>query len=358
MRISAIIACLLLLSLSSAVAQTTGSPGHTFLTESISPVLGGPSTGRELRVQGLPASSPVRIVLFDPAGNQSTTVITADSSGTITTPLSWVGGFSAPGLYRVVVAAAPGPSVSAVFVVGDGTPRLYAEPTLFSPHSALQFIGTGFPADQPVSLTVSLSNGRGDRTVQGRSDASGNLLVYVWPEQLNEPFLETGLYAVAAPSLALSAGFTVAEKPLGATLSVDGPVLPGVPVPVHLGNYLPDHYVWAVYSASDGGEGGELLLGPTDSTGSLDTSVVLPPLSATQYHLATPYDWGETTFAAVPPTATPTATATPTPTATATATPKPTPSRRRVKAKPCARLHGRKLKACRKRHHLSRGKAP
>ena len=187
------------------------------------------------------------------------------------------------------------------------------------------------------------ANDRGDRAFSVSTDAGGFLQAYIWPEELGESFFEAGVYRAALPALSLSTIFQVREKPIGAVMSVNGPASSGVATPIHFRRYSPGRYLWTVYADAAGRVRGEMLFGLTDRTGSLDGNAVFTGLEGGQYRLATPYDWGETTFTALPPTATPTPTDTPTATPTPTSTSTPTPTAVPPKYKKvCKRVHGKR----------------
>lgn len=341
-RLALLLVCLLLVPLSAVFADSPGdSPAVIGLA--VTPLVAPGTAQRDLLGHGLPASTPFPVLVFAPDGSQSAMAGHTDASGNLEVPLTPPGGFSHEGIYRAVVDLGNGSAQSALFVVGDGKPQITVEPATFSPYSALQIIGAGLPPNQAFDLVLTPANDRGDRTFPVATDSNGFLQEYIWPEQLGESFFEAGVYRAAAPSLGLSATFPVGEKPIGAVVTIDGPVLSGTPAPVHFRRYGPGRDLWAVYADTSGHVLGEMLFGVTSASGSLDASASFMGLGGGQYRFATPYDWGETTFTAIPPTPTPTETptATPMPTATSTPTSTPTPVPPKFK-KVCKRKHGKK----------------
>jgi len=263
----------------------------------------------------------VQTVLFDPDGSQTVGLSATDANGSLTQTLKPPGGQWKPGQYRWVFALADGKSFSATFVASDGSPHLYAEPSLPSPTSAFNFIGTGLPINSSVELQLLLTGGQGRRTLQANTDGDGTFSLFVWPQEFGLGFFAAGAYKIEAPALQLATDFLVREHPASSTVSMDTPVLPRSIVALHFAYYAPQRYIWGIYADLTGRPVGEFLVGPTTPTGGLDSAVVLPDLAPGQYLLATPYDWGETDFTVDAPP--PTATSTPSPSPTVTATDPP-----------------------------------
>jgi hypothetical protein len=179
-------------------------------------------------------------------------------------------------------------------------------------------------------------------------------------------FFSAGRYELSAPDLGLDTAFYIREHPSTSFIKVDQPIISAGSASLHLAAFSSGRYVWAVYATDSGQTAGEFLLGPINDRGEAVATVQLPALTAGRYLLATPYDWGETTFSilAPTPTATPTATLTPTSTLTSTPTrtPRPTPTRtarptptHTTKPKPVATVHH---KTCRRtKQHPKRCKA-
>jgi hypothetical protein len=125
------------------------------------------------------------------------------------------------------------------------------------------------------------------------------------------------------------------EHPASSSISVDGPVLGGAGATIHFRYYRPGRYVWGVFADMEGQPVGEFLIGETSAAGSADVSLSVPVLPAGENLIATPYDWGETSFEVVAPTPTdtpasaPTATRTPHPEAASKSTSKKHHHRRR-----------------------------
>lgn len=359
MRVLALILILASFSVVGAFAQ----PAPAVPAVAVTPATASLTTARQVQISGLgPGESDV-IVLFDPSGQETVAHAQADSSGTIGLTLQPPDGSWQVGMYRVAVGRPDGSSVSQTFVAADGTPHLFAEPNLPSPTSALNFVGTGLPPNQQLDLHLHLTGGQvAVESVPVTADAAGAFSRFVWPQQFGIPFFAAGDYLITAPAANLSTPFTVREHPVSADPSVSGPVLSGTDLPVHFQNYPPNTYVWGLYADMQGNDVGEFLIGPIAASGQADARVPLPVLAPGQYLLATPYDWGETTFTVLQPTPTPTATATftPLPTFTPTATPhraRPTvtvsPSsrtiqRRRAAKQRKARQAARKAAFCRK----------
>jgi hypothetical protein len=342
-RFLVLAALLALIPLSGVMADPQGGGSGGGITIAISPLSGPGSEPRELVAHGLPPLAPMPVIVFGPDGSQTVTAAHTDDKGNLDVAIAPPSGFGHDGVYRVVLDLGGGSSQSTLFAVGDGKPHLYAEPELFSPFSAFQILGSGLPPNQGFDLVLTPANGRAARTFPVSTDGFGFLQAYIWPDQLNEAFFEAGGYQVAVPALGLSAPFQVWERPIGAILSVDSTVISGDPEPLHFRRYESGRYVWAVYADSSGRVRGELVFGQTDIQGSLDASAVFPGLESGRYRLATPYDWGETAFSAIPATPTPTATATPTATPTDSPTPSVTPTPvPRTTRKVCKRVHGHK----------------
>lgn len=308
-------------------AQSAGSPARL----AVLPAVGDRSTVHQVNLQRVPANSAVTVVLFDPAGNQEVRQRLAGANGTLSLELTPAGGSWQAGIYRVVAAVAGQDSVSATFVAGDGQPHLVVGPDLPSPTSVFMLQGSGFPPDRTVDVVVALAGGLGERTVHATSDASGNFALYLWPEQLGFSFWSAGRYEVRAQvgsGATLSNVFYVREHPNGPAIDVPGTVVAGNPSRVEFRHYPSVRYLWSVYADMSGTVVGEFLVGPTDGIGQAIGSANFGGAASGTYLLATPYDWGESSFEAVAPTATPTPTPSPTatPTATSTLTMTPTPT--------------------------------
>jgi hypothetical protein len=290
-------------------------------TVTVSPSTGDFSAPHHVVLQNLPPNSTALAVLFDPGGGQTVMSPQVDAGGTAALDLEPPAGRWLPGVYRVVLATRGNGAVSGRFTAGDGQPHLLAEPFLPSPTSVFNFIGTGLPANASFDLVLLLTGGQqGAHVISAASDASGTFSAFVWPQEFGLPFFAAGAYRVSIPSLGLSTDFLVREHPVSSTVWVDGPARPGGNVPIHLRYYAPGRYLWGIYQRQQGQPIGQFLVGPTDARGAMDTGFTVPAqLPGGQYWLATPYDWGETSFTV------PDATPTPTPTATRTPTPTPTP---------------------------------
>ncbi len=326
------------------------------------PAVGGLTTVHQANLQGAPSNSPVTLVLFDPSGNQEVQQRLADATGTLSLELKPPSGSWQAGIYRLVAAVAGQDSVSATFVAGDGQPHLVVGPDLPSPTSVFMLQGSGFPPHAAVDLVVALASGLGERTVRATPDASGTFVVYVWPEQLGFSFWSAGRYEVRTKlgsGSTLSYAFYIREHPNGPAIDVPGTVVAGKPNQVEFRHYEPVRYLWSVYADATGTVVGEFLSGPTDGIGQSVGAGYFSGVAGGTYLLATPYDWGETSFEAIAPTATPTLTPSPsptftvTPTPTPTMTPTPTPTRtltpvRIVRHKKCTRKQ--------RQHHLKRCK--
>jgi len=302
-------------------AQSAGSPARL----AVLPAVGDLSTVHQVTLQHLAANSPVTVVLFDPAGNQEVQQRLADANGMLSLELQPASGSWQAGIYRVVAAVAGQDSVSATFVAGDGQPHLLVGPDLPSPTSVFMLQGSGFPPGRTVDVIVALAGGLGERTVHATPDASGTFALYLWPEQFGFTFWSAGRYEVRAQvgsGPTLSDVFYVREHPDGPAIDVPGTVVAGNPSEVEFRHYPSVRYLWSVYADMSGTILGEFLVGPTDGIGQVIGSASFGGAASGTYLLATPYDWGEASFEAVAPTATPTPT--PSPSATPTVTPTPT----------------------------------
>jgi len=305
-------------------AQSTASPAAL----AVLPPVGDLSAVHQVTLQGVPAKSPVTVVLFDPAGNQEVQQRLADANGTLSLDLKPASGLWQAGIYRVVAAVSGQDSVSATFVAGDGQPHLLVGPDLPSPTSVFMLQGSGFPANRTVDVVVALAGGLGERTMHTTPDAAGTFVLYLWPEQLGFSFWSAGRYEVRAQlgsGSTLSNVFYVREHPDGPAVDVPGTVVAGNPSRVEFRHYPAVRYLWAVYADMSGAVVGEFLVGPTDGIGQVIGSANFGGAASGMYLLATPYDWGETSFESVAPTATPTPTPSPSPTPTVTPTPTITP---------------------------------
>lgn len=340
-RAALLIACVVLIPLSGVLADSPGGPSAAPVVLTVTPATAPASATRDLVAHGVPPARSIPVIVFAPDGTQTELVGHSDEGGNLDVALSPADGFTQVGVYRAVLDLGNGPTQSVLFDIGDGTPLLTTEPIVFSPYSALQILGAGLPPNQSYDLVLTPANDRGDRTFRVSVDAGGFLQAYIWPQDLGESFYEAGLYRATLPALDLITDFQVREQPIGAVMSVDGPVLSGGDTPILFRRYESSRYLWTIYADSAREVRGEMLFGLTDAQGSLDAVATFTDLPGGLYRMATPYDWGETTFTAVPPTATPTdtPTATPTPTATATATSTPVPP---VYKKVCKRKHGKR----------------
>jgi len=345
-------------------AQSTASPAAL----AVLPAVGDLSTVHQVTLQRMPANSPVTVVLFDPAGNQEVQQRVADANGTLSLELKPASGSWEAGIYRVVAAVVGQDSVSATFVAGDGQPHLLVGPDLPSPTSVFMLQGSGFPPSQAVDVVVALTGGLGERTVHATPDAAGTFALYLWPEQLGFSFWSAGRYQVRVQlgsGSTLSNVFYVREHPDGPAIDVPGTVVAGNPSRVEFRHYPAVRYLWSVYADMSGAVVGEFLVGPTDGIGQVIGSANFGGAASGTYLLATPYDWGETSFQALAPTATPTPTPSPSPTPTVTPTvtmtPTPTitpiPTATPTATRTAVRVHTRK-KCTRKQrqHHLKRCK--
>lgn len=298
-------------------------------------------SSRTLIASQLQANASVTIVLFGPDGGQMVLQGKTEGAGrlqaVIQPPLSgWEFG-----VYRAAIALPDLHSISASFAVGDGNPHLYAGLDLPSPSSAFILTGTGFPASQTVNLVLTLASGYGSRIFQVQTQPDGSFTAFAWPEEYGYPFWTAGRYSISTGDGQVSAVFWVREHPNASYLSVSSPVAPDIPTEIAYQHYGAGRYLWTVYADMGGRVLGEYLTGPSNAQGSAEGAVRFPYLPSGEYLLGTPYDWGETTFALVAPTATATATATPTatPRPRATATPRP-------KHKSCKKLKGKRPVHC------------
>lgn len=355
MRAVLLVSCVIAVTLSQAFAQSSGPPAPPLFVATVSPAAGDRTLIRELRAQNLTPSAPFVITLLAPDGQESNIVAQADAAGNVDVTLTSPDGFKTDGVYRAVIGLPDGRAASVTFSVGGGKSVLSVQPDVVSPYSALQFLGSGLPADSALILTISLANGRGDRHFFVTTDAAGTATAVVWPQELGETLLEAGLYRASIPAAGVTATFSVSERPTESTVKVDSPVTPGALTPIHLRSYSAERRVWLVYANAQGAMRGEFLVGPTDRQGNVDTAVVFPALAGGQYLLASPYEWGETEFNVIPPTDTPTAiptpTATNTPTPDLTSTPTPTPRKVKKRCKVAKHHH----KRCRPKHHRVSG---
>jgi hypothetical protein len=319
----------LLLSAARTSAQTSAP---AIPSAAISPPSGDIFTTHELQLHGVALSSDVLIVVFDPAGGQTIMHAATDASGAAQVTLAATAAGWQLGLYRAVVALGGGNSISATFTTGDGGQHLMVGPDLPSPNSAFEVTGVGLPPSSEIHLVLTVAGGLGERDVSARTDTHGTLTSLLWPQALGFDFFSAGRYELAAPDLGLDTSFFIREHPSTSSITLDEPIKPGDSIPLRLKEYTAGRYVWAVYATNTGQPAGEFLFGPIDERGESTSMVQFPTLSAGRYLLATPYDWGETTFsiAAPAPTSTPTETVAPTltspapPPPTRTATPNPT----------------------------------
>lgn len=346
---------LVLLSVSIAQGQTTPPAAPTI---SISPAAGDIHTSHEVRIDNMPAGAPL-LLLYAPDGSQTQLQpYAADGSYQVTLDPPSDGW--APGLYRVVLGLAGGAAISRTFTAGT-EPSLYVGPPSPSPTSVFNVVGTNLPPNTSVDVHLYLTGGiQGERVISATTDGAGAFSIYVWPLALGFPFFPAGIYRAALPAYNLSTEFTAREHPSSATIVADGPTTSGQPLTVHFTLYRPNRYLWGVYAPGNGAASGEFLVGPTSVSLEADASLALGQLQAGTYYLATPYDWGEASFAVLaPPTDTPTDTPTATPTSTPTATPSPVPTpTARPKRSPTSRpklvckkrgKKGHKKRVCRRR---------
>jgi hypothetical protein len=355
-RVLGLVLTVLLISTVRTSAQTSAPADPSVM---ISPPSGDIFTSHQVQLHGVAPNSDMLIVLFDPAGGQTMMHAVTDASGAAQLTLVPTNGAWQLGLYRAVVALGGGSSISAIFSVGDGAQHLMIGPDLPSPNSALEVSGIGLPPDSEIRLVLTIAGGLGERDVSARTDTQGTLAILLWPQPLGFDFFSAGRYELAAPDLNLDTAFFIREHPSTSFITLDSPVKPGDATPLQLQAFTPGRFVWAAYVTDAGQPAGELLLGPVDERGEVTTLVRFPALTPGRYLLATPYDWGETTFSIAAPTPTPVPTATPTGTATPipTRTPRPTPTRtatRTAAPKPVATAH----KICKRiKSHKKRCKA-
>ena len=315
MRLAVLALLLAAASLTPVLAESALSP---VVALSVSPVVAGGTTPRVVRATGLQPSTLVLIVLLDPSGAEMVLQPSTDGNGALNVTLAPPASGWGHGWYRVVVSQGQGRAVSALFVVGDGGPGLAERPDLPSPWSAFNIVGSGLPANANVDLTLTLPAERGTYQFHGRTDDNGILSTYVWPEQVGVPFFEAGYYSVSIPTVGLTSSFVVREHPVGPGMSIPT-VISGKPVSIQFGGYQPNRYLWGIYASPDGAVLGEFLVGVTNSGGLLQATVNLGDLAPGDYLMATPDDWGESSFMVLAPASTP----------TATPTPRPTPATRR-----------------------------
>lgn len=348
-----LLAVLLLLGTGLTVAR--GQPAPTSPAISLSASMGGAQTVFTVRASGLPGSATIVMLLITPDGSQTSTSEMTRPDGSLVLSLTPPANGWSTGLYRVVLGVPNDLAEEADFSVSDGFPHLSEQTYLPSPTSALNIVGTGLPPGTSLTMVLWLTGGQdGARSIPVTTDATGSFTRYIWPQQLGLPFFAAGNYRVTIPSLSLISDFTAREHPVSASMSVSGPVLPDRPVPLTLQNYSPEKYLWTIVADAEGRVTGESLVGPTDVRGGFTGLVNVGAPSAGRDYLATPLDWGETTFIVPDPTPTPTAasTNTPLPTVTPVPTVTPTPAPRRVKAsksttKKCRKVkRGAKRRAC------------
>jgi len=325
----------------------TVPPSPPAVSITITPDVAGVNAPRNIEIGNLAPSAQITVLLIDPAGRQTSHGLTSMSAGIVHTWLSPPAGGWTEGLYRVVVDLGLGRAMSGTFAAGDGQPTLSELTVLPSPWSALYFVATGLPPDQDQHLIVDLTGERGTKDIVAHADGNGTLTAFLWPQQLNLPFFESGYYEAEIPALHLKARFGVRERPGGSSISTSDVVEPGSSTPIHFQVYQANHLLWCVYARSDGAVEGEFLTPATNAGGVLNTVVTFPSLPPGSYLLATPYDWGETSFTINPPPPT----ETPTPTATPTSTPDPpkpparkvkcTAKQKKAKSKRCKRKAGK-----------------
>ncbi|MGH2443279.1 MAG: hypothetical protein ACRDFX_08965 [Chloroflexota bacterium] len=353
MRSAILTLCLVAVTVTQALAQTGSAPSPSM---TVTPVYAAGDVARAIDAQNLPPNSALQVLVIDPGNGQTVSAQQTDAGGNVHFVLTPPPNGLPQGPYRIVLALPGGRSISRVFVVGDPTPMLYELTSLPSPTSALNILGTGFPPGQEQTIDLTLANGRGDRPYPVTANADGIVTLYLWPQQLDEPFFEAGAYQIHVQSLKIEAQFDVREHPVGPSIIIDQPVRPELAMHLQLNGYRPNRIVWAVYADTSGNVLGEFVAGITDSLGHLDTQRSAPDLPSGQYLLASPYDWGETAFEEVSPTATPTltpsptATSSPTPSPTVTSTPTPTPTST-PKPKPTRRPTARPSPTHRKAAH-------
>jgi hypothetical protein len=330
MKAFAIFVCALLASTSLVGAQS-GSPARPAITM-LQPVI-GPRGNEQVQMVGLVPSATLTALVIDPTGEEQALSVNSDASGSASLALTPPDAGWRFGLYRIAVSLPNNAAMSATFAVSDGQQRLQANPYLPSPTSALLFTGMGFTPGATISLTLYLTGGQqGAHDIPVTVDAAGTFSVLVWPQQFGLPFFAAGDYRVASDD-GLSTPFRVREHPVSAAIAVSTPVASDRLSPVHFQNYQPHRFLWGLYATLDGHLAGEFLVGQTDAGGRVDASLDFGGLAPGRYLLATPYDWGETSFDVPDPT--PTVTASPTPAVTATPDPAVTATRRCTHKKRC-----------------------
>lgn len=356
MRLRLIVLVVVALSVSAArTSAQTSAPSVTGI--SVSPPSGDIFSTHQVSIQGAARNSDVLIVIFDPAGGQTTARVQTDATGAARLALSPPPGGWQLGVYRAVEALGGGNAASAIFTAGDGGRHLLVAPALPSPNSAIEASGIGLPSNSAIRLIMTVAGGLGTREVMAKTDEQGSFFTLLWPQELGFDFFSAGTYQLSSPDVNLSTTFFIREHPSTSFISVVNPITPGEDVPLRLNAYVPGRYVWAVYATTGGHEVGEFLLGPVDERGAIATTVVFPALSSGTYLLSTPFDWGEIAFSVYAPTATATSTATPTSTDTPTATPTLTPTpTHTAKATLRKRATGH-AKCTRVKHHRKRCKA-
>lgn len=320
---------LLVFSLADTFAQSV-SPSSGSPSLAVSPSVAGLDVARDVHLQNFPATTVLTVVLIDPHGGEVVLHPGTDAQGDgqlhLTPPDSgWM-----VGVYRVAAALPGGRAVSATFVAGDGKPHLVEEQyeswQTACPLCAFHIVGFGLPPSQDMDLNLALAGLIGSRTYHLHTSADGTLTLFIWPEQFSLGFFPVGTYRAELPSQGITSYFIVWEHPVAPTIQVLAPAAGG-DTPVRFTQYPTGRYIWGIFARFDGTVEGETLVGPAALLhGEVDASVDFGNLPGGTYLMATPYDYGETQFTALDPTATPTATATPTPTPTATATPTATPA--------------------------------
>jgi hypothetical protein len=264
---------------------------------SVSPETGGVMAQHVLTAHGLPPNIRLTLLLLAPSGGQLPAPAVTNADGDLVYPFRPPGGIWEVGLYRVAVGLPDGTAYSAVFAASDGGAHLYALPNLPSPTSALMFAGTGLQPDTVISLTLDLTGGQaGIVPLSAHTDDAGNFWLLLWPQQLNLPFFAAGGYRIEVPAAGLSTSFSVREHPAGSTLTGSAAVIPSDPITLTLRFYRPERYVWGVYAGMDGIETGEFISPLLGASGTVTLNLSLAHALPGQYLVATPYDWGETTF--------------------------------------------------------------
>jgi hypothetical protein len=315
-----------------ALAQTDAP---TAVRVGFTPQGGLRGTAVQLVVQGAPPSNSVTVVLLSPSLGQLVIHSQTDANGSLVIDRAGLGGLPEVGLYRAAVVLNNGRTVSATYASEDNAPHFSIGGDLPSTNGAFNLMGVGLPPSQTLSLRFTLANGMGVRTVSVTTDAVGSFQRFLWAEAFGLGFWPAGGYRFAAEDGSASLTFFVREHPGQSSVAVDGTVTAGVASGVHFHHYPSGRYLWAVYAQRDGTPLGEFLVGPTDFRGEADSYLDFGSLATGSYLLATPYDWGETQFSALAPTATATATPNLTPTSTRTATPTAKPTKTPCKrAKP------------------------